>query len=74
MVELFIVLSDDLIVYEFVGVNLIYNFREFTKSWGVLYLNCILAYHHINTGPAYQMKYVTTSNPYQLFSMFNEHI
>jgi hypothetical protein len=53
------VLSDKLIIYEFVGVNLIYIFREFTASWGVIYLNYILAYHHIDTGPAYQMKYVT---------------
>jgi len=57
------VLSDELILYEFVGVNLIYIFREFTTSWGVIYLNYILAYHHIDTGPAYQMKYVTC-NPY----------
>jgi hypothetical protein len=66
------VLSDYLLIYESVSVNLIYIFREFTKSWGVLYLNYILAYHYINIGPAYQMKYFTTSNPYSLFSMFNE--
>jgi hypothetical protein len=72
MLELFIVFSDDLLIYEFVGVKLIYFFREFTKPRRVLYLNFILAYHHIDTGPAYQMKYVTISNPYWLFSMFNE--
>jgi len=32
MLELFIVVSDDLIIYESVGVNLIYIFSEFTKS------------------------------------------
>jgi len=58
------VLSDDLLIYEFVDVKLIYVFRELTKSWGVLYLNFIFAYHYIDTGPAYQMKYVTTSKPY----------
>jgi len=64
MLELFIVVSDDLIIYESIGVNLIYIFREFTNSWGVLYLNYRLAYHHIDTESVYQMKYVTTSNPY----------
>jgi len=30
MLELFIVLSDDLLIYEFVGVNLTYIFRDYT--------------------------------------------
>ena len=66
MLELFRVLSDDLLIYkyEFDGINLMYTFREFTKSCGVLYLNYVLECHHSNTGPAYQLKYVTTTNPY----------
>ena len=47
MLKLLIAVNDDLIIYESIGVNLIYIFREFTKSRGVLYLNYRLAYHHI---------------------------
>jgi len=48
MLELFIVVSDDLIIYEPVGVNLIYIFREFTKSGSAIIelYTCISSYQY----------------------------